>query len=263
MVDYQHILSVLNLDKPLVIFDLETTGLSLTYDRIIELAFVKIFPDGQIKEEDRFFNPEIDISSEATEIHGLTNADLADKPFFRQQVSEIWDIFDNCYYGGFNIVNFDLPMLRREFLRSGYDFNFTKKQIIDSKVIYHTMEPRDLAAAYKYYCQKKLINAHSALADVRASVEILNQQLVQYDYQAICQINEANNDRYVDEDKKFYWRDGEAYFNFSKHKDHSLAEVAQTDPGFLQWIIGADFTTETKEIVSRALRGELPQKDDL
>ena len=172
----------MNLDRPLVIFDLETTGLALAYDRIIELAFIKIMPNSRVIEKDIFFNPEIDVPSEVTAINGLTNADLVDKPLFRQRAQEIWDIFNDCYYGGFNVANFDLPMLRREFLRAGYDFNYTKKQVIDSKIIYHAMEPRDLAAAYKYYCQKELVNAHSALADVQASVEILDQQLAKYGF---------------------------------------------------------------------------------
>lgn len=261
MVDFKHILEITKLDKPLVIFDLETTGLALAYDRIIELAFVKIMPNGRVLEKDLFFNPEIDIPSEVTAIHGLTNTDLDDKPLFRNQVQEVWDIFNDCYYGGFNVANFDLPMLRREFLRSGYDFNFTKKQIIDSKIIYHAMEPRDLSAAYKYYCRKELINAHSALADVHATVEILDQQLAKYDYQLIRQIGEAPDDRYVDEEKRFYWRSGEAYLNFSKHKDRPLADVVKTDSGFLRWIMGADFSLETKKIVELALQGKFPQKD--
>ncbi len=260
MLIFKHILSVMNLDKPLVIFDLETTGLALAYDRIIELAFVKIMPNGRVIEKDIFFNPEIDVPSEVTAINGLTNADLADKPLFRDHAQEIWDIFYDCYYGGFNVVNFDLPMLRREFLRAGYDFNYTKKQVIDSKVIYHAMEPRDLAAAYKYYCQKELANAHSALADVRASAEILDQQLAKYDYGLIRQISEAPDDRYVDEEKRFYWRSGEAYLNFSKYKDRSLAEIAKVDPGFLRWMMEADFSPETKQIVERALEGEFPKK---
>ena len=251
---------MMNLDKPLVIFDLETTGLALAYDRIIELAFVKIMPNGRVIEKDIFFNPEIDVPSEVTAINGLTNADLADKPLFRDHAQEIWDIFYDCYYGGFNVVNFDLPMLRREFLRAGYDFNYTKKQVIDSKVIYHAMEPRDLAAAYKYYCQKELANAHSALADVRASAEILDQQLAKYDYGLIRQISEAPDDRYVDEEKRFYWRSGEAYLNFSKYKERSLAEIAKVDPGFLRWMMEADFSPETKQIVERALEGEFPKK---
>ena len=260
MLNFKHILSIMNLDKPLVIFDLETTGLALAYDRVIELAFIKIMPNSRVIEKDIFFNPEIDVPSEVTAIHGLTNADLADKPLFRHQAQEIWDIFNDCYYGGFNIANFDLPMLRREFLRAGYDFNYTKKQVIDSKIIYHAMEPRDLAAAYKYYCQKELVNAHSALADVQASVEILDQQLAKYDYELIRQISEAPDDRYVDEEKRFYWRSGEAYLNFSKYKDRALAEVAKVDPGFLRWMMEADFSPETKQIVERALEGEFPQK---
>lgn len=262
MLDFKHILNVMKLDKPLVIFDLETTGLALSYDRIIELAFIKIMTNGRVIEKDIFLDPEIDIPSEVTAIHGLTNADLVGKPLFREQAKEIWDVFNGCYYGGFNVANFDLPMLRREFLRVGYDFDFTRKQVIDSKIIYHAMEPRDLGAAYRYYCQKQLVNAHSALSDVQATVEILDQQLTKYDYQLLRQISEAPDDRYVDEEKRFYWRSGSAYLSFSKHKDRSLVEVARTDPGFLQWIMGADFPAETKKIVERALQGDFPRKDN-
>ncbi|HNW55635.1 MAG TPA: 3'-5' exonuclease [bacterium] len=261
MTDFKHILEVTKLDKPLVIFDLETTGLALSYDRVIELAFVKVMPNGRVIEKDMFFNPEIEIPTEVTAIHGIRQEDVAGKPLFREQVQEIWDVFNDAYYSGFNVANFDLPMLRREFMRAGYDFNYTRKQIIDSKVIYHAMEPRDLSAAYKYYCQKEMVNAHSALADVRASADILDQQLRKYDYQTICQIGEAPDDRYVDEEKRFYWRSGEAYFNFSKHKDRSLADVAKTDANFLQWVLSADFSSETKNIVERALQGEFPRKE--
>jgi len=262
--NYKKITEFLKLDKPLVIFDLETTGLSLNMDRVIELAYLKIEPNGRIMKDDIFLNPETKISDESTAIHGLTNEQLADKPFFRDKAGELWEIFGDCYYGGFNAVNFDLPMLKREFLRVGRDFSYTSDDVIDSKQIYHFMEPRTLSAAYKFYCGKKHADAHNALADVEATAEVLLQQLEKYEearsLDFIRKMNKADSERWVDNDRKFYWRDGEAYFAFSKHKDEPLARVAETDPGFLQWILSADFSEETKNIVSRALEGEFPKK---
>lgn len=255
---------LIKLEKPLVVFDLETTGLSVNLDRIIELAYLKISPEGKITQEDLLFNPEINIPKEVTEINGLTDEIVKDKPLFRDQAKDLLEVFNGCDFGGFNVMTFDLPFLRREFLRAGLNFDYAPCKIIDSKVIYHYMEPRTLSAAYKFYCQKEHEEAHNALGDVMATAEILGQQLKQYkelcDWSFIHKIHHAGQDRYVDNDRKFYWRNGEAYFAFSKHKDKPLAEVAGSDPGFLNWILSADFSDETKEIVSKALRGEMPKK---
>lgn len=260
------IIDLIKLDKPLVIFDLETTGLSISLDKIIEIAYVKIFPDGRMVEGDIFLNPEIKISEESIAIHGIANEDVAGKPTFKQIAQTFWGVFENSYYGGFNIINFDLPILRREFLRVGLDFNYDNGQIIDSKIIYNYMEPRTLSAAYKHYCGKDHYDAHSAIADVRATREILESQLETFeevrDWGFINKIHKANSDRFVDNDRKFYWRDGEAYFSFSKFRDVSLGKVAQTDPGFLQWMLTADFSDETKNIVKQALAGKLPKKEN-
>lgn len=254
----------LKLDKPLVIFDLETTGLVLSMDKIIEIAYIKYLPNGRVIKDDIFLNPEMPISRESTEVHGITNDDVADKPTFKEKAQEFWDIFQNSYYGGFNIINFDLPMLKREFIRCGIDFDYTNKDIIDSKTIYHYMEPRTLSAALKYYCNKDHDNAHNALADVEATAEILACQMEKYneihDWDFVRKIHSTSDDRYVDNERKFYWRDGEAYFSFSKHKDTPLSEVAKTDPSFLQWIVSADFSEETKDIIKKALQGEFPKK---
>lgn len=260
----QKLSELIKLDKPLVIFDVETTGLSMTMDKIIEIAYLKVFPDGRLIEGDIFLNPEIRISEESIAIHGITNEQVADKPAFKEVANNLWAIFENSYYSGFNVINFDLPILRREFLRVGYDFNYDHGQIIDSKVIYNYMEPRTLSAAYKLYCEKEHLDAHSALADVRATKEILEAQLEKYaearDWEFINKLHKSSNERFVDNDRKFYWRDGEAHFSFSKHRDSSLARVAETDPGFLQWILTADFSEETKNIVRKALSGSFPKK---
>lgn len=252
------------LDKPLVVFDLETTGLSLSMDRIIELAYVKIFPDGRVKKADIFINPEMEISEESSAVHGIKNEDVADKPAFKDLAQEIWAVFQDSHYSGFNIVNFDLPILRREFLRAGLDFDYHEAKIIDSKVIYNYMEPRTLSAAFKFYCGKEHYDAHSALADVEATAEVLEKQMKKYkevrDWEFVNKIHKAKEERYVDNDRKFYWRNGEAYFSFSKHRDVSLAKVAQADPGFLNWILQADFSEEMKNIVRNALNGKFPSK---
>ncbi len=258
------ITDLISLDKPLVIFDLETTGLSVNLDRIVEIAYIKITSDGQILKGDCFLNPEMKIPAEAFAIHGISDDKVKDQPAFKDKAEEFYEIFNGCYYSGFNVLTFDLPMLKREFLRVGLDFDYANSKIIDAKVIYHYMEQRTLAAAYKFYCKKEHADAHSALGDVEATAKILTKQLEKYketrDWDFIYKIHHAADDRFVDTDRKFYWRGGEAYFSFSKHKDRPLAEIAQCDPGFLNWILSADFSEETKNIVKNALNGELPKK---
>ena len=255
---------LLHLDKPLVVFDLETTGLSINLDRIVELAYLKIMPDGEISKGDWLINPEMNIPAEVSAIHGITDDKVKDAPTFKDKAEEFFNIFNDCDYSGFNVVTFDLPFLKREFLRVGLDFNYESAKIIDAKVIYYFMEPRTLSAAYQFYCKKEHVDAHNALADVEATAKILAKQLEKYnetrDWDFIYKIHHAADDRFVDRDRKFYWRSGEAYLAFSKHRDRSLAEVAETDPGFLSWILGADFSEETKDIVRKALEGEMPKK---
>ncbi|MDA3840544.1 MAG: 3'-5' exonuclease [Patescibacteria group bacterium] len=262
---YKPIFDQLKLDKPIIIFDLETTGLIMTMDRIIEIAYIKIFPNGKVVKEDIYLNPEMKISEESMAVHGITDEQVADKPTFKDKAQEFWDIFANSYYGGFNVIGFDLPLLKREFVRVGMDFEYTNDDIVDSKTIFHEMEKRTLSAAYNFYCGKEHVDAHNALADVEVSAEVLIGQIEQYkdilDWEFINKIhNNSNSDRFVDNDRKFYWRDGEAYFSFSKFKDTPLKKVAETETGFLNWIIGADFSEETKDIVKKALSGEFPKK---
>lgn len=262
---YQKIIEYLNLNKPLVIFDLETTGVAISMDRIIELAYIKIFPNGRDIRHVYLFNPDMNIPEESTVIHGISDNDVINAPFFREKAREIYDIFNDCYYGGFNVMGFDLPLLKREFVRVGIDFDYSKAQVIDSKTIYHFMEPRTLSAAYKFYCGKEHVDAHTAMADIEVSAEVLHKQLERYeelrDWDYIYKINHLPDEKFVDIDRKFYWRNGEAYFAFSKFRDTPLTEVARTNPDFLHWILGADFPEETKQIVARALDGEFPKKE--
>lgn len=261
---FNKISELIRLEKPLVIFDIESTGLSVSMDRIIEIAYLKIDPRGPVLKGDIFLNPEMEIPAEAAEIHGITDDKVKDEPTFKQKAREFWQIFNDCCYGGFNIVNFDLPLLRHEFLRAGMDFDYSSARIIDSKTIYHYMEPRTLSAAYKLYCRKNHEEAHSALADVEAVAEILGRQLEKYneirDWDFIYKIHHSSDDRFVDTERKFFWRNGQAYFYFSKYKGRPLGEVVKQDPGFLQWIMSADFSEETKDIIKKALNGELPKK---
>ena len=249
------ITDLISLDKPLVIFDLETTGLSVNLDRIVEIAYLKIEPSGEISKGDLFLNPEMKIPAEAFAIHGISDDKVKDAPTFKDKAEELWGVFNDCSYGGFNVLNFDLPILKREFLRAGMDFDYINAKVIDSQKIYHYMEPRTLAAAYKFYCKKEHVDAHNALADVEATAKILIKQLEKYsetrDWDFIYKIHHASDDRFVDIDRKFYWRGGEAYLVFSKHKDRSLADVAKKDPGFLEWILSANFSEETKNIVKK------------
>jgi len=258
------IAKLISLAKPLVVFDLESTGLSVSLDRIIEIAYLKIFPNGVVMKGEILLNPEMSIPAEAVAIHGISDDQVKGQPTFRAKAQEVWEIFNGCCYSGFNIMNFDLPLLRREFLRLGMDFDYSAAKIIDAKVIYHFMEPRTLSAAYKFYCRKEHEAAHSALADVEVAAEVLQNQLKKYsevrDWDFIYKIHHASDDRFVDNDRKFFWRNGEAHFSFSKHKGRSLKEMAEQEPGFLEWIMAADFSQETKDIVKKALNGELPKK---
>ncbi len=254
----------LKLEKPLVIFDLETTGVVVSLDKIIELAYIKIYPDGKREEKVYKINPGIKIPKESVEVHGITNEEAKNWPYFKEYAQELFDVFSGCYFGGFNIIGFDLPMLQKEFKDAGINFQYTTEDVIDSKVIFHAMEKRDLSAAYKFYCQKEHKDAHSAMGDILVTEEILNAQIEKYpeilDREFLCAIHSPKDERYVDSERKFYWRDGEAYFNFSKHKGESLKEVAVSDPGFLSWILQADFSLEIKEIAQNALSGVFPKK---
>ncbi len=254
---FKKIAKVLKLDKPLVIFDIETTGKVIYKDKIVEIAYIKIWADGRVKKEEMMLNPQMPISREATTVHGLINEDVSGKPVFQKKAQEIWEVFNNCYYSGFNVLNFDLPILRREFIRVGMDFDYKIPQIIDSKVIYQHMVPRSLSATYQYYCNKEFKQSHTAMGDVEVAAEILIKQLAQYneirDWNFVDKIHQSPEDSYVDNARKFYWEHGRAYFAFSKYRGIALLEIAKINPKFLKWIISADFSEETKTIIKKAL----------
>lgn len=261
---YKKIVKLLKLDKPLVIFDLEATGLNLHSDKIVELAYIKVWPNSRTKKDDMLINPEMKIGREAIAIHGIRNRYIKDKPAFRDKAQEIWDVFNDSYYSGFNIINFDLPLLRREFIRCGMDFEYSTKQIIDTRKLFLKMVPRTLSATYEYYCDKDFKQWHTALIDSEVSAEILVKQLERYkecqDWEFINKIHEAKESEHVDGTQKFYWLRGKAYFAFSKYRDRALEEIAREDPDFLEWMLNADFSKQNKSIVEKALHDSVNKR---
>jgi len=259
----------LKLVRSIAFIDVETTGVNPYSDRIVELSVLKIHPDGKEEYKSHRVNPEMPIPAETTSIHGITDADVAQEPTFRQYARSVRDFLEDCDIAGFNVIRFDLPFLEAEFRRAGIEFSRQGRYLIDSQVIYHKREPRGLEAAYKRYCGKEMLNAHSAEGDAKASAEILDGQLEAYndlprDVSALCRLCYTVDESYIDTEGKFIWVGGEAVCNFSKkHRGRNLRDIAAEDPSFLSWIAGADFSPEVRTIAARALEGEFPEQKDL
>jgi len=244
----------LGLDRPIIVFDLETTGLSVVKDRIVEFGYLKHSPDGTISSETLLLNPECPIPPASTAVHGISDADVAQSPTFQKEAARLFEIFKDSYYSGFNIARYDLPLLKQEFSRAGFDFQFRPNDIIDAKVIYHAMEPRTLSAAYKHYCGKEHAEAHDAAGDVAATAEIIAEQIKRYGKEEIKRLHEETILDFVDLEGKFYLQDGKIYFAFSKFKDRTIDSVAESDPTFLRWLLQADFSEDTKNVVRTFLK---------
>jgi DNA polymerase-3 subunit epsilon len=259
------------LSRPIVFFDVETTGLNVGKDKIIELALLKIYPDGSEKEKVWRINPEMPISKEAEAVHGISNADLKDKPVFAEVANEILNFLQNCDLAGFNSNKFDLPLLVEEFLRIGMSFDLRDRKCIDVQNIFHKMEPRNLSAAYRFYCQKELVNAHQALADTRATFEILKGQLDKYDGKQyenaktgnVCTLENnvkvlsdfSREVRTVDFAGHIVFNEAdEEVFNFGKYKGVPVKKVFTIEPPYYDWMMKADFPLYTKEIISKIYR---------
>ncbi len=246
----------LQLKRPIVVFDLETTGTNITQDRIVEISMIKVLPDGKepIKETRRV-NPGMPIPAEATGVHHITNEDVKDCRTFNEQAKEIAKFFEGCDIAGFNSNKFDLPLLSEEFSRAGIWFDFTKHRFIDVQTIFHKKEQRTLVAAYKFYCDKDLTNAHSAMADTAATLEVLEAQLERYpdlpcDVEGLAAFSSQN--RNVDlMGRLVYNEKGEEVINFGKYKGRVAEEVLRTDPGYFSWILGGDFPQDTKNCFTR------------
>ena len=278
----------LNLVKPLVIFDLETTGLDLVKDRIIQISYIKVFPDGHEERGNHIINPEQYILPVITELTGISNDDVKDQPTFKQMAKKLADIFSGSDIAGFNSNHFDVPLLAEEFLRAGVDFDFSNCRLIDAQTIFHKLERRNLAAAYKFYCGRKMeddFEAHRADQDTEATYRVLMGELDHYTEERQRELGENPEGRVLKNDMEFLadfskvnqnvdfagrivW--GEAkdsngnvvldeagkpvmveYFNFGKHKGKTVADVLRHDPGYYGWMLSGDFTYNTKQVLTR------------
>ena len=244
----------LNLKRPLVFFDLETTGVDTAKDRIVEISMVKVMPNGDEIVRTRLINPQMHIPEDATAVHGITDEDVKDQPTFAQIAKSLSQFIEGCDFGGFNSNRFDLPMLVEEFLRAGVDVDFKNRKFIDVQNIFHKMEQRTLVAAYKFYCDKDLTDAHSAEADTRATYEVLKAQLDRYselqnDVAALAEFSSRGET--VDYAGRIVYNDkGEEVFNFGKYKGVKVSEVFQREPSYYDWMMNGDFPLYTKKVIT-------------
>jgi DNA polymerase III subunit epsilon len=253
----------LNLKRPLAFFDLETTGLNVSTDRIIELSVLKVNPDGSQEVINTRINPEMPINPKATSIHGIKDSDLVESPKFGEIADSLALFLEGCDLAGYNAIKFDIPVLVEEFLRVGYDFNINDRKFVDVQVIFHRKEQRTLGAAYQFYCKKDLNNAHSALADATATFEILKAQLDRYDdleneVDKLSEISSYNN--IVDfAGRIIFDENGVEVFNFGKHKGKTVEKVLKDDPGYYSWMMNGDFPLYTKKVLTE-LKNRFTQK---
>lgn len=278
----------LNITRPLIVFDLETTGLDLVRDRIIQISYIKVLPGGKEQRENLLINPCKPIPQEVTELTGISNDDVKDAPSFKDVAQQLSEKMKDCDFAGYNSNHFDIPMLAEEFLRAGIDFDFSKCRLIDAQTIFHKMERRNLAAAYKFYCGRKMeedFTAHRADEDTEATYRVLMGELDKYapgvqeepdrvlenDMDFLAEFSKQNDN--VDFAGRIVWRpllgaDGKPLldkdgkerrfeaFNFGKYKGRAVDEVLRVDPGYYSWIMSGDFTFNTKQVLTRIrLRG--------
>lgn len=281
-----------NLTKPLIVFDLETTGLDFIKDRIIQISYIKVGVDGSEERVNQYVNPDRPIPAEVTTLTGISDEDVKDCPTFKQIAQQLADTFKGCDFAGFNSNHFDIPMLAEEFLRAGIDFDFGKTRLIDVQTIFHKMERRNLAAAYKFYCGRKMeddFEAHKADQDTEATYRVLQAELDMYapgrqeeperqlhnDIDELAEFSKTNNN--VDFAGRIVWKemtdakgnvildaDGKPRryeaFNFGKYKGWGVADVLHRDPGYFSWILGSDFTYNTKQVMTRIRLREFNKK---
>lgn len=278
----------LNLKKPLVVFDLETTGLDLVKDRVIQLSYIKVMPDGSEERSNYLINPEQHISPEITKLTGISDEDVASQPTFKQLAKTLAEKFTGCDFAGFNSNHFDIPLLAEEFLRAGIDFDFSRCRLIDVLTIYHKLERRNLAAAYKFYLGRRMEQdfvAHRADEDTEATYRVLQAQLDHYTEEHQRELGEEPEGRVLPNDMDFLsdfsrvnnnvdfagrivWGESKdskghvvvdsegkpvmtEYFNFGKHKGETVADVLRFDPGYFSWIMNGEFTYNTKQVLTR------------
>ena len=254
----------LRLERPIVFFDLETTGTDPATDRVVEISVLRVESDGSRSSRTRRINPERAIPAEASAVHGIRDEDVTGEPTFRQIAKGFLDFLDGADLAGFNLVRFDIPLLDREFRDCGLDLCLSDRQVVDVMTVFHRKERRDLAAAVEFYLGRSHEGAHSAESDVAATLEVLEAQLERYDdlprdvagLSAWC--NPTPPDA-VDREGKLVWRDGRAVLGFGRLRGRPLEDVARTERDYLEWIVRSDFPADAKEIVARALKGEFPR----
>ncbi|MBS1946421.1 MAG: 3'-5' exonuclease [Bacteroidetes bacterium] len=241
---------MLQLTKPLAIIDLEATGINLSTDRIVEIAIVKIMPDGKMMPKRKLINPEMPISQTVSDIHGITNEMVKDAPTFKQVANELKQFIEGCDLAGYNSNRFDIPMIAEEFLRVGMEFDAKGRKLIDVQKIFHLMEQRTLSAAYKFYCNKNLDGAHSAEVDALATWEVLEAQVQKYNQlgNTIDSVLKfVGEDAIVDFARRFVLENGIEIFNFGKHKGRPVADVLKAEPQYYDWMMKGDFPMHTKQ----------------
>jgi DNA polymerase-3 subunit epsilon len=258
----------LNLTKPLVFIDLETTGINVASDRIVEISILKLFPKGNKESKTMRINPEMAIPVESSNIHGIFDKDIADSPTFKSVAGQLYQFIDGCDIAGYNSNKFDVPLLAEEFLRAGVDFDLKNRRLVDVQNIFHIMEQRTLSAAYKFYCDKQIVNAHSAEADVIATYEVFLAQLERYkDVELIDAkgnpYHPVKNDiaslseltartRNADLMGRIVFNaKGQEVFSFGKHKDKSVEDVFEKEPSYYSWMMDGDFPLYTKKVITQ------------
>ena len=254
----------MQLANPLVILDLETTGTWIEKDKIIEVALIRLEPDGTRETYHKKVNPEIRIPAKVSKITGITNEEVRQAPRFRDIAAQVMLFLANADLGGFSLERFDLPLLTREFADAGMEFKWGERTIFDAQKIYHLHEKRDLTAAYAFYCNKELVGAHSAIADTQATLEVLESQLKKYgkgseQISSLADFEYKKREEFYDKGRRVRWWNGELYMMFGKYaaKD-SLKEVVQKDRHYLEWILSQNFSDEVKDLVEGALEGNFP-----
>lgn len=245
----------LNLKRPLLFFDIESTGLNVATDRIVEISMVKVMPDGSRQVKTRRVNPTIPIPEAAQAVHGISDEDVKDCPTFAQLAKSMLQFMEGCDIAGYNSINFDIPMLTEEFMRVGMDPHLRERNLVDVQVIFYKKEPRTLSGAYKFYCDKNLDDAHAAEADTMATLEVLEAQLDRYpdlenDVAALAEFTKRG--KMLDYAGRFVLDDNDQpIFNFGKHKGKSVSAVLASEPSYYSWMMEGDFTQDTKNVLTK------------